>query len=693
MKRFFTLNLITKNGWFEKMLLFILFLFSNQILNGFGQTYPAEEWETRKPEELGVDGKKLNELAASIGGDGCVVKNGFMIYTWGNVAKSADVASAFKPVLTSLLFIALQEKLIDSIDEPISKYQPRLKEINNGKDARITWRHLAMQISGYGLKEPPGVAYSYNDYALALYYDTLMNKVFQKDSDLVLKQYLAQPLQFQDGYSFNAFGKKDRPGRLAISVRDFARFGLLILRNGNWNGKQLIRSEYIQLMLNSPLPPDFPKTSGEFSDMLPGQRSIGGGRNITAVGPGYYSFNLWLNRTNSLGQRLLASAPDDTVLASGHGGKRLLAIIPSLDLIVCWNDTRIEDQDSSPENPDTLMNRAIGLLVAAASGKTNKTETSARTELGISGTKFTINGRPTFLLGISYYGALGANEKTILNDLDVMQKYGFNWIRVWATWGGFGLDVSAVDPVEGSPREPYLTRLKWLVGQCDKRGMVVDITLSRGNDIAGKPRIANYESHMNAVKTVIAALKDFKNWYIDLSNERNIRDSRYTSFEDLIKLRQVARQLNPQLLVTASHAGDLSIEELKRYLNEVKVDFITPHRPRDPNSVKETGNKTSQYLQWMKEIGTVKPVHYQEPFRRDFGRWQPKAEDFWTDLSLASASGAAGWCFHNGDNRAAQDSKPRRSFDLRIGSLFTQLDEEELKFLRLLAEKKGELEF
>jgi hypothetical protein len=28
----------------------------------------------------------------------------------------------------------------------------------------------------YGLKEPPGVAYSYNDYALALYYDTLMER-------------------------------------------------------------------------------------------------------------------------------------------------------------------------------------------------------------------------------------------------------------------------------------------------------------------------------------------------------------------------------------------------------------------------------------------------------------------------------------------------------------------------------------
>ena len=43
-----------------------------------------------------------------------------------------------------------------------------------GKDASITWRHLASQTSGYGLGEAPGKAYAYNDSALALYYDTLM---------------------------------------------------------------------------------------------------------------------------------------------------------------------------------------------------------------------------------------------------------------------------------------------------------------------------------------------------------------------------------------------------------------------------------------------------------------------------------------------------------------------------------------
>jgi hypothetical protein len=79
----------------------------------------------------------------------------------------------------------------------------------------------------------------------------------------------------------------------------------------------------------------------------------------------------------------------------------------------------------------------------------------------------------------------------------------------------------------------------------------------------------------------------------------------------------------------------------------------------------------------MRELGRVVPLHYQEPFRRGFGEWEPTADDFLTDLRGARAGGAAGWCLHNGDQRRAPDGRPRRSFDLREGPLFEQLDPEE----------------
>ena len=40
--------------------------------------------------------------------------------------------------------------------------------------------------------------------------------------------------------------------------------------------------------------------------------------------------------------------------------------------------------------------------------KRHTADTNRATVLGIDGTRFTLNGKPTFLLGISYYGALGA---------------------------------------------------------------------------------------------------------------------------------------------------------------------------------------------------------------------------------------------------------------------------------------------
>jgi hypothetical protein len=62
-------------------------------------------------------------------------------------------------------------------------------------------------------------------------------------------------------------------------------------------------------------------------------------------------------------------------------------------------------------------------------------------------------------------------------------------------------------------------------------------------------------------------------------------------------------------------------------------------------------------------------------------------KDFVADLRGARAGGAAGWCFHNGDNRWADDAQPRRSFDLRTKRLFEQLNTTERQAVNLFAEQ------
>jgi hypothetical protein len=309
------------------------------------------------------------------------------------------------------------------------------------------------------------------------------------------------------------------------------------------------------------------------------------------------------------------------------------------------------------------------------------------TELGIRGERFTLGGRPTFLLGISYYGALGAPEAFVQKDLDDMQRYGLNWIRVWATWSAFGNDVSAVDP-EGRPRQPQLEKLRKLVAECDRRGMVVDVTLSRGNGVTGPSRLQTLAAHLRAVQSLLSVLMSYRNWYFDLANERNIGDRRHVSFEDLRPLRNEVKRLDPKRLVTASHAGDPSRNDVRRYVQELELDFLSVHRPRNPASPRETAAKSQECRGWMQQLGRSVPLHYQEPFRRGFqpGQFEPVAEDFLTDLKQAVAGGAAGWCFHNGDQKDRPESRPRRSFDLRRQRLFDQLDGQERKVVASLRE-------
>lgn len=309
---------------------------------------------------------------------------------------------------------------------------------------------------------------------------------------------------------------------------------------------------------------------------------------------------------------------------------------------------------------------------------------SLAVELGVSGTRFTLDGKPTFLLGCSYYGALGASEEFIRKDLDRMKALGFNWIRVWVTWAAFDNDVSAVDLVSGEPREPYLSKLKWLLAECDQRGLVVNVTLSRGNGATGPVKLQAHAAHAKAVETLVTALKPWRNWYIDLSNERNIKDQRFTSIEELAVLRELVRRIDPKRLVTASDASDPARETIEAYLKTAGVDFVTIHRPRNAASPAQTATRARQVLGWMKELGREVPLHYGEPFRRDFGNWNPTAQDFITDLQNARSGGAAGWCFHNGHHKDTPDHQPRRSFDLRQKPLFDQLDAEEKKFMESL---------
>jgi len=339
---------------------------------------PGATWAKATPERVGMDPAGLAGMSKIIGGRGCVVRHGYLVHTWGDAARRGDVASAAKPWYAHFLFKALEDGKIPSLDEKVVRYEPRLGRINAAlalKDRRITWRHLATQTSCYGLAEPPGAAYAYNDWQMALLWDLLFGKVYGAGyadvDEKVLRPLLTGPLQCQDKPTLMAFGRRDRPGRVAVSPRDFARFGLLYLRKGKWGDKRLLSAKHAEMAVRSPLPNRLPRAGGKAAEMIPGQRSIGSRRIPDNQGDhlGSYSWLWWTNGVDRKGRRHWPDVPHDAYGAFGHGGPRAMVVLPSLDLIVSWNDARVRGAGKENEALRRLVQAVTDARPTSAPGR------------------------------------------------------------------------------------------------------------------------------------------------------------------------------------------------------------------------------------------------------------------------------------------------------------------------------------
>ncbi|MGD9872786.1 MAG: hypothetical protein AB7T27_00815 [Kiritimatiellia bacterium] len=333
--------------------------------------FPGEHWEHIAPERAGFMPDRLAEFVKEVGGHGIIVRHGYVVKRWGHYAHLLDVSSACKPVYAHFVYMSIKEGVIRDLDEKVGLHQPDLGRINEPlgfKDREVTWRHLLQQTACYGMEELPGTAFNYSDYQAALLADTLVfyvHEVGYDGADIdILDKYLAGPLGFQDGATLHH--ERSHPGRLRISVRDFARFGLLYLNRGRWGRKQIVPRDLAVQAVSSPLPPDFPRTEQVETEMIENQRSLGSGANQERH-LGSYSYTWWVNGKDKKGQRLLPALPEDAFLAQGHSGHDVLLVVPSLNLVACWIDAftgRRHATRFSKEGYD-LVNSAGAKLLAA----------------------------------------------------------------------------------------------------------------------------------------------------------------------------------------------------------------------------------------------------------------------------------------------------------------------------------------
>lgn len=355
-----------------------------------GQAFPGVAWEFKTPAEVGMDSAKLDQIAGTIGGNGCIVRHGYMVKTWGSQSTKGDWASASKPVISTLLFFAIEEDRISSVDGLVANWGWSLST----KDQPMTFRHMANMVGNYTRAEAPGAAWAYNDYNIQLYVKTLFDRVYGQSANTVaLDASRLGALQFQDGSLIAS------NNRLSTSVRDFARIGWFWANKGYWNGTQLLPQQYFDDYMKPQVSSSLPKTTAAdpAGDYL-GIASYGGGSDQTPYGPGIYGFNWWFNATGALHPTSITwpDAPADTFQANGHWGREVVTVIPGLGIVMAYFSG--VTLGFEPGNPASSSNQVLKLLAESVMPTAplivlNKSQISGSVDFGgtLSDDTFTVS--------------------------------------------------------------------------------------------------------------------------------------------------------------------------------------------------------------------------------------------------------------------------------------------------------------
>jgi CubicO group peptidase (beta-lactamase class C family) len=226
-------------------------------------TFPGASWQTKTPAELGLDGTKLNQFATNVGGVGCIIRQGYLVKTWGAADSKDHWASAGKPVTSTMLFYAVEEGLLTDVHELIEDHGWDLIT----KDEPMEFYHLANMTGGYARGEAPGAAWAYNDYGITLYMKTLFGNVYGTTANTAATNpNRLGALQFQDGSIFQTVGIYE--DLLYTSPRDFARIGWFWCNRGFWNGNQLLPKHYFDDYMQTQVPGSMPRTTIAGTDYL-----------------------------------------------------------------------------------------------------------------------------------------------------------------------------------------------------------------------------------------------------------------------------------------------------------------------------------------------------------------------------------------------------------------------------------------
>lgn len=323
------------------------------------------EWTTVSPESLSWNVQEINNLKTFLSDNGTrafiVLKDGKIVieHYWGNNIINTSPftgeslwywASAGKTITAYLTGIAQQEKLLN-INDRASAYLGKWTSMTEEKENLITIRHQLTMTTGldYTVSDPyctdPGCLNYKADAGAQWYYHnapyTLLDAVITQASGMDFNDFTDQKLESKTGMSGHWI--RDGYNNIYWSVpRDMARFGLLILAKGNWNGSPVLTdTAYFREMTNS----------------------------SQSLNPSY-GYLWWLNGKNSVilpgfpgsfNTELSPNAPDDLIAGAGKNGQ-FVDVIPSLNMVVIRMGEAPDGSQISIQFHDEMWKRINAVL-------------------------------------------------------------------------------------------------------------------------------------------------------------------------------------------------------------------------------------------------------------------------------------------------------------------------------------------
>lgn len=346
---------ITKN-------LFLLFA-ATCLLNvsSFSQkpktVFPGKDWVAiDKPESMGFSTPlllKAKEHADTVNTAAVmIVVNGKLVYQWGDTATKYNTHSIRKSFLSALYGKYIKQGLIRmqatmaelGIDDVLGLTEEEKKAtVSDCLKSRSGVYHPALYESP-GMKalkparhsEKAGIHWYYNNWDFNVL-GTIFEKQTNKKIFESLEQDIANPIGMQDysaadGQYISGEESMHNAYPFRVTARDLARFGLLMLNNGNWKGKQIIDAAWVE------------ESTRYHSD-------------ATLYSSDGYGYLWWVSRDyNKFPHLENVNLPEGTYSARGAGGHYIL-IIPKYDMVIVHRvNTDIRGNSVSEKNFGKLVN-------------------------------------------------------------------------------------------------------------------------------------------------------------------------------------------------------------------------------------------------------------------------------------------------------------------------------------------------